>query len=329
MKVLKKIIIALLFLAVLVVVVSLFMPSEVKVERTTIVNAPIEVLYAQANNLNNFHSWDPWGKIDSNAVFKIDDVYAGVGASMSWKSENSSVGNGTMTMTEAIPFEKINTALSFDGEPMGNSGFIFEEVEGGTKVNWWMSMDMGMNPIRRIMGNFMDAIVGPMLEKGLADLALQAESTDLVGDYTTSTAMKCITIRKTIAMGDMSTVHNDLYGKLMSFLKKNSIEVAGMPIAIYHSYNADMVDIEYGIPVFAEVMPTEDISVIDMPVKTVVRFIHMGDYANLPSTYKLAEAWMTENDINTNGAPWGIYVTDPETEIDMMKWKTEVYFPVN
>ncbi|MFT6844422.1 MAG: putative membrane protein, partial [Flavobacteriales bacterium] len=114
MKVLKKIIIALLFLAVLVVVVSLFMPSEVKVERTTIVNAPIEVLYAQANNLNNFHSWDPWGKIDSNAVFKIDDVYAGVGASMSWKSENSNVGNGTMTMTEAIPFEKINTALSFD-----------------------------------------------------------------------------------------------------------------------------------------------------------------------------------------------------------------------
>ena len=329
MKVLKKIIVALLILAVLVVVVSLFMPSEVKVSRTAVVNAPIEVVYAQANNLNNFHAWDPWGKIDPNAEFIIDETYAGVGASMSWKSEDANVGNGTITITEAVPFEKVNTDLSFDGEPMGNGGFTFEEVEGGTKVQWWMTTDMGMNPIGRIMGNFMDAMVGPMFEQGLAEMGAKAEAAELVGDYTTAQAMRCVTIRKNIAVDEMGTVHAELYGKIMKYLTKNNVEMAGMPMAIYHSYSADMIDIECGIPVTAEVMPTDEINVIDMPTQSVVRFMHMGDYANLPTTYEQAEAWMAENGIDANGAPWEVYVTDPEVETDVTKWKTEVYFPVN
>lgn len=329
MKVLKKIIVALLILAVLVVVVSLFMPSQVKVSRTAVVNAPIEVVYAQANNLNNFHAWDPWGKIDPNAEFVIDETYAGVGASMSWKSEDANVGNGTMTITEAVPFEKVNTDLSFEGEPMGNGGFIFEEVEGGTKVQWWMSMDMGMNPKNRIMGVFLDAVIGSRFEQGLAEMAARAEASELVGDYTTAQAMRCVTIRKNVAMDDLGTVHGELYGKIMDYLKKNEVEMAGMPMAIYHSYSADMVDIECGIPVAADVMPTDEINVIDMPTQSAVKFIHNGDYADLPTTYEKAEAWMSENGIDAAGAPWEIYVTDPEVETDVTKWVTEVYFPVN
>jgi effector-binding domain-containing protein len=329
MKVLKKIIVALLILAVLVVVVSLFMPSEVKVSRTVVINAPIEVVYAQANNLNNFHAWDPWGKIDPNAAFVINETYAGVGASMSWKSDDANLGNGMMTIVESVPFEKVNTDIAMDGEPMGNGGFIFEGVAGGTKVQWWMSMDMGMNPIGRIMGNFMDAMIGPMFEQGLAEMGARAEAAELVGDYTTAQAMRCVTMRRNIAIDEMSTIHAVLYGEIMSYLTKNNVEMAGMPMAIYHSYSADMVDIEYGIPVAAEVMPTDEINVIDMPTQAVVKFIHMGDYADLSTTYEKAEAWMTENGIDATGAPWEVYVTDSEVETDVTKWETAVYFPVN
>lgn len=329
MKVLKKIFVALLILAALVVVVSLFMPSEVKVSRTAIVKAPIEVVFAQANNLNNFHAWDPWMKLDPEAAFTMGEIYAGVGASMSWNSSNPNLKVGSMTITESVPFEKVIIELSFANEPKSIGGFLFEEVEGGTKVNWYMTANMGMNPIKRIIGNFMDAMVGPMFEQGLTEMAARAESTDIVGDYTTSTAMKCVTMRKNIAIDDMSTIHEELYGKLMAFMAKNKMEQAGMPMAIYHSYSADMVDIECGIPVSVEVMPTDEINVIDMPVQSVVKFVHMGDYANLPSTYELAEAWMAENGIDPNGAPWEVYATDPGVETDVTKWKTEVYFPVN
>lgn len=329
MKVLKKIIVALLILAVLVVVVSLFMPSEVKVSRTAVIDAPIEVVYAQANNLNNFHAWDPWGKVDPNAEFVIDETYAGVGASMSWKSEHRDVRNGMMTIVESVPFEKVNTDLTMEGEPMGNGGFIFEEVEEGTKVQWWMVANLGMNPFKRIMGNFMDAMIGPKFEQGLAEMGARAEAAELVGDYTTAQAMRCVTMRRNIAMDEMNNIHAELYGKIMTYLTKNNVEVAGMPMAIYHSYSADMVDIECGIPVAAEVMPTDEINVIDIPTQPVVKFTHMGDYADLPSTYEKAEAWMAENGIDATGAPWEVYVTDPEVETDVTKWETAVYFPVN
>lgn len=329
MKVLKKIIIALVVLVLIAVVVSFFLPAEVTVKRSKVVDAPIEVTYAQANNLHNFHKWDPWIKVDPNAEFSIPELHAGVGAYQVWKSEHPDVGAGKMTIVKAVPFETIETKLEFEGQGTGMGGFHFEEVEEGTKVTWWMSMELGMNPFLRIMGVFIDGMVGPKFEEGLAALAKEAENTALVGDYTTSEVMQCATIRKNISMEELESIHERLYTKIANYLAEKEVEQSGMPMAIYHNFSADMVDIECGIPVAGEVEPTDEINVIDIPAQPVVKFVHMGDYANLDKTYEVAKEWLVENGLEKAGAPWEVYVTDPGEVTDVNEWKTEIYYPVN
>ncbi|MFX7894998.1 SRPBCC family protein, partial [Acinetobacter baumannii] len=47
--------------------------------------------------------------------------------------------------------------------------------DGGTKVSWSMDGDMGRNPLNRWMGLFMDRMVGPDFDAGLANLKALAE----------------------------------------------------------------------------------------------------------------------------------------------------------
>ena len=44
-------------------------------------------------------------------------------------------------------------------------------VQGATEVTWSMDMDLGVNPVFRVMGLFMDGMIGPNFELGLANIA--------------------------------------------------------------------------------------------------------------------------------------------------------------
>ena len=37
---------------------------------------------------------------------------------------------------------------------------------------------------------------------------------------------------------------------------------------------------------------------------------------------------MASQGLEGAGAPWEVYVTDPATEPDQAKWRTEIFFPV-
>jgi Polyketide cyclase / dehydrase and lipid transport len=68
-----------------------------------------------------------------------------------------------------------DSSVDFDIDlgPMGKPRQRIEvqPAAGGTQVVWTMQADMGLNPIGRVMGLFMDRIVGPTFEVGLKNLS--------------------------------------------------------------------------------------------------------------------------------------------------------------
>ena len=60
--------------------------------------------------------------------------------------------------------------LGFMGKP--TQVFNLHPTASGTKVVWGMNMEFGMNPIGRVMGRFMDGMVGNVFEQGLSNLAM-------------------------------------------------------------------------------------------------------------------------------------------------------------
>lgn len=175
--VIKKILIGLVVLvAVLVAIVSL-QPAQFRVERSTTVSAPAETVFAQVNNFRNWDAWSPWAKMDPDAKFSFEGPESGVGAIFRW-SGNDKIGEGSNTITESVPGERVRINLVFirPFEDTSTAEFTFKPEGENTVVTW--SMFGENNFISKAFCLFMDMdkMVGGDFEKGLASLKAVAES---------------------------------------------------------------------------------------------------------------------------------------------------------
>lgn len=171
------ILLALGFIAILLVIVIAGQPDEFKVSRSAKIAAPPEKVFPHVNDLHKWETWSPWAKLDPNAKSSFDGAASGAGAAMAWVG-NSKVGVGKMTITESKPSESIRFRLDFE-KPMkatNTAEFIFKPEGGQTVVTWSMA---GQNKLAgKIFGLLMncDKMVGGQFEKGLASLKAIAEA---------------------------------------------------------------------------------------------------------------------------------------------------------
>lgn len=176
MKTLRRIGIFLLAFLVILLIISFFLPSKVHVERIAVINAQPDIVFKQVNNLRNWNNWMPWNKLDPNIKIKYYGPEEGTGSGYSWSSENGQVGKGKLSITDSKPNESVITAMNFTGNGVATGSFHLESLEGKTKITWGMDMDMGMNPVAKYIGLFMDQMIGADFEQGLSDLKKVSES---------------------------------------------------------------------------------------------------------------------------------------------------------
>lgn len=169
MKVLKGILIFIAVVAVIVIAVTFFLPSKAEVQRSKVIDAPQEMLFNQVNNLKNWENWSPWNKLDPDMEMTYSGVDpVGQDAWYEWNG-NDQVGSGKLTILESDAPNRIRTEMLFmmqEGEAYSN--WIFEPVDGGTKVTW--TFDAEMSGVGKWFGLMMDTFLGPQYEEGLQNL---------------------------------------------------------------------------------------------------------------------------------------------------------------
>lgn len=176
MKILKKLLLILAVVFAAVFVYSLFLPSKGVMESSMRIHAPASVVFPYVNTLKNWEKWSPWQKMDTNMKLTYEGPEAGVGAKYNWKSENKNVGFGSLSITESIPNQKIVTQLNFGNMSPSFGGFDFKEEGGETVVRWYMNMDMGLNPIGKIMMPMINKQMASVFDEGLLDIKKLAEA---------------------------------------------------------------------------------------------------------------------------------------------------------
>ena len=171
MKLVRNIVIGVVGVLALVMVIGLFLPRNVSVERSVVIDAPPEAVFARVNSLSGFNDWSPWYGRDPDALYAIEGPESGVGSKMSWKSDQKDVGSGTLEIVESRAPEYVESALDFGRQGGGIASFTLEPAgEAGTEIRWSFSTDMGANPLARYFGLMMDSYIGPDYETGLAKL---------------------------------------------------------------------------------------------------------------------------------------------------------------
>jgi hypothetical protein len=92
----------------------------------------------------------------------------GVGAWSAWISEKE--GTGKMTIIQETP-TVVSYALEFPNFGTKSTASLTLSPEGnGTRVTWKDEGDLGMNPMNRWFGLFMEGLIGPDFEKSLSNL---------------------------------------------------------------------------------------------------------------------------------------------------------------
>lgn len=178
----KKIILGVAALLAVVVIGLVFViamqPSEFHIERSLAMKATPEAAFAQVNDFHKWDAWSPWLKVDPNAKHTYEGPDTGEGAIFRWAG-NDEVGEGSMTIQESKPHERIRIQLAFvkPMEDTATTDFRFEPQGDHTKVTW--TMDGHNNFVAKALCLFvfdMDEMIGSKYAEGLANMKQVVES---------------------------------------------------------------------------------------------------------------------------------------------------------
>lgn len=177
---LMKVLIGIVGLLAALAVVGLLLPRAARVERSILITRPPAVVFAVVNDQRQFTAWSPWSGVDPNATYTLSGPPVGPGAALSWSGKDTGVG--TQRIVANVPDSRIDVVLEMQGFS-GNttSDWVFEAVPEGTRVTWAFQCELGMNPLMRWMGLFMDTLVGPDYANGLVGLKTYIENAPAAG----------------------------------------------------------------------------------------------------------------------------------------------------
>jgi uncharacterized protein YndB with AHSA1/START domain len=151
------------------------MSSTYTVERTRVVQAPVERVYPLIADFRQWTRWSPWEDVDPELHRAYSGADSGTGARYAW-SGNRKAGAGNMTVTDAQENSRVEIDLVFEKPFKSQTRTTFEltPLGEGTKVTWRMT---GPKPlVMRILSPVMnmEKMVGKDFDKGLDRIALVA-----------------------------------------------------------------------------------------------------------------------------------------------------------
>lgn len=145
---------------------ALMLPRQIRIERSAVITAnPSDVLKLAASN-EGYQRFNPYKTADANLKIDLFGPASGVGSGFAFDGKD---GKGTQTIAEVTPDHvRYDIDLGTMGQPHQTIAAMPEA--GGTRVTWVMEADLGLNPVARVFGLFMDGMIGKTFDQGLANL---------------------------------------------------------------------------------------------------------------------------------------------------------------
>lgn len=323
--------ILLLIIVIVVLVLGLIAPKDIKVARSTVINAPKEVVFEQIVKFKNWPHWSPWYQMEPTVEMTYNGTDGQPGSNYTWKGKKT--GSGEMR-NAGVNGTNMNYELFFK-EPFENkasgSFTVADTGNGLSKVTWtyeghmsfpWNAMGVFMN---------MDKMLGGDFEKGLSNMKAYVESNPNSTSSTNGIDIKktqipaatYATIRKTIAFSDMEKYFQDTYGIIS---KEAGQRIAGNPIAFYYTWDQQNMktDVAAGFPVSGtEAIKGADM--INMPQADAYMSVHKGGYAASKLVHDALGKYV-EADGKKTDLVMEEYVVGPGAEKDSANWVTNIYY---
>lgn len=130
-------------------------PSHFHYEKSGVINAPPDKIFAYISNFKMGKEWNPFDQRDPNIKRNFLGTDSQVGSIMEFDG-NSDAGSGRLELLKVVPNELVEIRLIMT-KPMAADNLIqyrLKPIEGGTEFTWSMSGDGGF--IGKLFCTFID-----------------------------------------------------------------------------------------------------------------------------------------------------------------------------
>ncbi|WP_320670893.1 GyrI-like domain-containing protein [Patulibacter defluvii] len=126
------------------------------------------------------------------------------------------------------------------------------------------------------------------------------------------------------------------FPELFGWLAERGIAPAAAPLIRYRTTGPGELAFELAVPLAAPVAGDERISAGTLPAGRYAVLVHVGPFGGLQASHAELERWTGENGLrldrrdDRDGLAWGAmveqYLTDPRSEPDVQRWRTEIAY---
>jgi effector-binding domain-containing protein len=214
---------------------------------------------------------------------------------------------------------------------------------------------MGNNPLSRIFGRFMDAMVGPEFEKGLTDLKKRCESMparesaitmnetyeviEIVENIDETAvqirevrtfAMPYVSIKDSCSLSEMDDRMMKSVNRLKKYIAKNDLSTTGSPMTYYHVWNPPATVVYEPTMRLNEMVEVGDGFTSGQTYSgRAVMAIHVGSYESMEESWNALDAYAESKGYEVTGSPWEEYIRHPDNEPVAENYLTHIYMPVS
>lgn len=174
MRLVKSFFIVLVGVFIFITLLSLLIPSKVRITRAVVIHADAQTVYNELTDLHNWNHWQPVFRADSSKIRFTASAANGVADAAEWLSGNKV---NTLSITERKD-NAVTASLKRQGEneTLYTIGLLPLKDSGVVQVEWNVLVKLKWYPWEKFYGIFIEKMSGQGYEDALNSLKEYCEA---------------------------------------------------------------------------------------------------------------------------------------------------------
>jgi effector-binding domain-containing protein len=139
---------------------------------------------------------------------------------------------------------------------------------------------------------------------------------------------KLASVRGWYPGAELAQVMGTELGRIAGVMSAQGMYPVGPPVAVYHAWTEERVDLELGFPVAGDFQEAQGVTPSELPGGRVAFTLYVGPYDQIESAYNAMQEYAGASGITLAPMMWERYLSDPNQEPDLSKHLTQIVWPL-